>query len=186
MTWSPVGDLLQPRRPAWNVSRCGTSSQKTRCVTHSSRWPGRRDCCYERAGCCSLGDPPLPRRSRLAYAFIGGMAVQQWGEPRFTQDVDLTVAAPLDAPERFIGVVLERFASTLPDAAAFAPRRRIIRFGQATRCAGHRKHPLPSARRIGRDLSPAMAGDFADLLANPEVLARFERPWLRLYPRSLV
>lgn len=27
----------------------------------------------------------------LAYAIIGGTAIQVWGEPRFTQDLDLTV-----------------------------------------------------------------------------------------------
>src|SRR5512141_2545178 len=27
----------------------------------------------------------------LAFCFIGGLALQRWGEPRLTQDVDLTV-----------------------------------------------------------------------------------------------
>jgi hypothetical protein len=30
----------------------------------------------------------------VRYAFIGGTAVQFWGEPRFTADIDLTVATP--------------------------------------------------------------------------------------------
>lgn len=32
----------------------------------------------------------------LPYAIIGGTAVQIWGEPRFTQDLDLTVLAPIE------------------------------------------------------------------------------------------
>lgn len=44
----------------------------------------------------------------VSYAIIGGVAVQIWGEPRFTQDVDLTVAAPLDEPAIFIQNVFRR------------------------------------------------------------------------------
>ena len=173
----------------------------------------------------------------IHYAIIGGMAVQQWGEPRFTQDVDLTVAAPLDAPEQFIGVVLKRFAARLPDAAAFARRNRVILIRASNGCPVDISLGLPGyedevvRRTVDHELEPGKAirlcsaedliihkavagrpqdvrdiesilyrqqgaldvtylrrwlGDFADLLANPEVLARFERPWRRLYPRSPV
>jgi len=37
----------------------------------------------------------------IPYAIIGGIAVQFWGEPRLTRDVDLTIAAPLDEPDRW-------------------------------------------------------------------------------------
>lgn len=30
----------------------------------------------------------------IPYAIIGGIALQHWGEPRFTRDVDVTVLVP--------------------------------------------------------------------------------------------
>lgn len=60
------------------------------------------------------------------YAIIGGLAVQWWGEPRLTKDVDLTVVAPLDEPERFIQRVTEAFAPRIDNAVAFARRNRVI------------------------------------------------------------
>ena len=62
----------------------------------------------------------------IQYAVIGGMAVQRWGEPRFTQDVDVTVVAPLNNPTAFIEQVVERFQPRITDAIVFARRNRII------------------------------------------------------------
>lgn len=62
----------------------------------------------------------------IPYVIIGGMAVQFWGEPRFTQDVDLTVAAPLDDPVTFIEQVVAKFPPRIEDAVAFARRNRVI------------------------------------------------------------
>ena len=62
----------------------------------------------------------------VPYAVIGGMAVQHWGEPRFTQDVDVTVTAPLDDPDRLIRDILRRFPSRVEDAISFARRNRVI------------------------------------------------------------
>jgi len=30
----------------------------------------------------------------IPYALMGGIAVQHWGEPRFTRDVDITIMIP--------------------------------------------------------------------------------------------
>jgi len=57
-----------------------------------------------------------------SYAMIGGMAVQRWGEPRFTQDVDVTVAAPPDDLEGFVRAIVARFTSRVEDAVTFARR----------------------------------------------------------------
>ena len=35
----------------------------------------------------------------LEFCFIGGLAVARWGEPRYTQDVDLTVLCPFGDEE---------------------------------------------------------------------------------------
>ena len=62
----------------------------------------------------------------VPYIVIGGMAVQHWGEPRFTQDVDVTVAAPLDDLEGFVRAIVARFPSRVQDAVAFARRTRVV------------------------------------------------------------
>jgi hypothetical protein len=40
-------------------------------------------------------------QQRWQFCFIGGVVVQRWGEPRLTQDVDLTLLAGLGNEERF-------------------------------------------------------------------------------------
>lgn len=66
------------------------------------------------------------RLLQVPYAIIGGTAVQLWGEPRLTQDVDLTVATPLDDPDTFIKQILDRFDSRVNDAHQFARKSRVI------------------------------------------------------------
>ena len=56
----------------------------------------------------------------VQYAIIGGMAVLYWGEARFTQDVDITILAPLDDPAETIRKIFDRFPARLQDAMAFA------------------------------------------------------------------
>lgn len=62
----------------------------------------------------------------VPYVIIGGMAVQRWGEPRFTLDVDVTVAAPPDDPERLVRALVERFSSRIEDPIAFARQSRVV------------------------------------------------------------
>ena len=57
---------------------------------------------------------------------IGGLAVQRWGEPRLTQDVDLTVLVDLGAEGRFVDAVLARFPGRRADARAFALTYRVL------------------------------------------------------------
>jgi hypothetical protein len=51
---------------------------------------------------------------------IGGLAVQRWGEPRLTQDVDVTVVVALGSEERMLDAALSHFAPRREDARAFA------------------------------------------------------------------
>ena len=60
------------------------------------------------------------------FCFIGGIAVQRWGTPRFTQDVDLTLLAGFGDEEKYVDAVLKRFAGRLRDARQFAIDRRVI------------------------------------------------------------
>ncbi len=60
------------------------------------------------------------------FCFIGGLAVQRWGEPRNTQDADLTLVTGFGNEEPFVEALLARFTGRRPDTAAFALRYRVV------------------------------------------------------------
>jgi hypothetical protein len=57
---------------------------------------------------------------------IGGVAVQRWGEPRQTRDVDLALLTGLGREVEFIDPILARFRGRRPDARAFALSYRVL------------------------------------------------------------
>jgi len=60
------------------------------------------------------------------FCFIGGFALQRWGEPRYTQDVDLSLLCPFGGEAE----VAERLAALLEprvaDPATFAAQSRVF------------------------------------------------------------
>ena len=60
------------------------------------------------------------------FCFIGGVAVQRWGEPRLTQDVDLTLWTGLGNEERFTDRLIGAFATRRHDGREFALRHRVL------------------------------------------------------------
>jgi len=60
------------------------------------------------------------------FCFIGGVAIQRWGEPRLTQDVDLTLLTGFGSEDGFIDTLLKQFASRRADAREFALSRRVL------------------------------------------------------------
>lgn len=57
---------------------------------------------------------------------IGGLAVQRWGEPRSTSDVDFTVLAPYGEEQPIVDNLLSRFAPRRSDARSFALTNRVL------------------------------------------------------------
>ncbi len=57
---------------------------------------------------------------------IGGLALQRWGQPRFTADADLTVLAPFGTEEALVDALLTRFTPRTPSARAHALDRRVL------------------------------------------------------------
>ena len=57
---------------------------------------------------------------------IGGLAVQRWGDPRQTRDVDLTILTGLGGEEHFIDPLLEEYRGRIPNARAFAIDHRVV------------------------------------------------------------
>lgn len=165
----------------------------------------------------------------LAYAIIGGIAVQKWSEPRFTRDVDLAVAAPLDTGSApLVQLITERFRSRSADPLEMARRTRMVLITASNGVNVDISLALPGyedqlfARAVNYKIAPgkhirlcsaedliihkAIAGrpqdvsdiqgvvyrqgekldiayirewlqSFADVLADPQVVERFEAAW---------
>ncbi len=65
-------------------------------------------------------------RRAWRFCFIGAVAVQRWGEPRLTQDVDLTLLTGFGAEQPFVDALLAAFKGRRPDARDFALRYRVL------------------------------------------------------------
>lgn len=61
-----------------------------------------------------------------SFCFIGGVAVQRWGEPRLTEDADLTLLTGFGHEEPFVDALLSAFPPRRPDAREFALRYRVL------------------------------------------------------------
>jgi hypothetical protein len=60
------------------------------------------------------------------FCFIGGVAVQRWGEPRLTQDVDLTLLTGFGNEARFVDLLLGAYSARRTDAREFALTHRVL------------------------------------------------------------
>jgi len=60
------------------------------------------------------------------FCFIGGLAVQRWGEPRMTRDADATLLTNFTEDDRAISFLLGKFIPRRPDAGDFARRNRVL------------------------------------------------------------
>lgn len=60
------------------------------------------------------------------YCVIGGIAVQRWGEPRLTRDVDVSLLCGWGNEAVVVDALLERFGARRADAREFALRYRVL------------------------------------------------------------
>ena len=90
--------------------------------------------------------------------FIGGIALQRWGEPRVTQDVDATLFTGFANEEPFIRFLLARFEARIDHAEEFALKNRVLL--------------LKSKSGIGIDLALG-ALDFEELVIQRASLYEF-------------
>lgn len=63
---------------------------------------------------------------RYRFCFIGGLAVARWGEPRFTEDADLTLMTGWGGEVPYVETLLSAFESRIPDARPFALENRVL------------------------------------------------------------
>jgi hypothetical protein len=60
------------------------------------------------------------------FCFIGGIAIQRWGNPRFTTDIDLTLLTGFGTEERFVDELLQNLPPRRQDAREFALLHRVL------------------------------------------------------------
>jgi hypothetical protein len=60
------------------------------------------------------------------FCFIGGVAVQRWGEPRFTQDVDLTLITGFGDEASYVDALLAALSPRQQEARQFALEHRVL------------------------------------------------------------
>lgn len=65
-------------------------------------------------------------RQGWSSCLIGGIAVQRWGEPRVTRDVDITLLAGFGREASFVDALLSRYAARIENARNFALRHRVL------------------------------------------------------------
>ena len=57
---------------------------------------------------------------------IGGLAVQRWGEPRLTRDIDISLLTGFGTETVYIDALLALYQGRVADTAAFALRNRVL------------------------------------------------------------
>jgi len=57
---------------------------------------------------------------------IGGIAVQRWGEPRLTEDVDLTLLTGFGNEEPYVDALLAKYEARVSSPREFALKHRVV------------------------------------------------------------
>lgn len=60
------------------------------------------------------------------FCFIGGFALQHWGQPRMTKDVDVSLLSGFGSEEVYIDLLIQDFTPRVPGLKEFALRSRIL------------------------------------------------------------
>jgi hypothetical protein len=60
------------------------------------------------------------------FCFIGGVAVQNWGEPRLTRDIDISLLTGFGDEERTVDLLLGAYLPRIDDARQFALDHRVL------------------------------------------------------------
>jgi len=63
---------------------------------------------------------------RWRHCIIGGLAVARWGEPRATQDVDVSLLTGFGDERDYVEPILGEFSARVPDAHRFALENRVL------------------------------------------------------------
>lgn len=62
----------------------------------------------------------------IPYVIIGGFAVQRWGQPRFTRDVDVTILLPPGGETETLQEIVAAFPARVREPVEFALEHRVL------------------------------------------------------------
>lgn len=60
------------------------------------------------------------------FCYIGGIALQHWGEPRVTRDLDVSIFTGFGGEETIVDALLGAYAGRIAGAREFALRHRVL------------------------------------------------------------
>ncbi|HEX9579724.1 MAG TPA: hypothetical protein VF970_01330 [Gemmatimonadales bacterium] len=69
---------------------------------------------------------PFLTDRRWRFCFIGGVALQHWGEPRAARDLDLTLYTGFGGEAPVVDSLPAQYPGRRPDAREFALRHRVL------------------------------------------------------------
>ncbi len=65
-------------------------------------------------------------KMNFQFCFIGGLALQRWGDLRTTNDIDLTLLTGFGGEERFIDAMLAQYEGRIPEVKETALTARVL------------------------------------------------------------
>jgi hypothetical protein len=65
-------------------------------------------------------------KQQWRFCFVGGVALQRWGEPRVTEDADIILLTGFANEDRYIDELLRHFSPRLTDVKEFALTNRVL------------------------------------------------------------
>lgn len=65
-------------------------------------------------------------KKKLDFCFVGGLAVQAWGEPRITRDVDVSLLTRFTNEAAIVDEVLSSFSPRIDNPKEFALHNRVL------------------------------------------------------------
>ena len=60
------------------------------------------------------------------HCFIGGIALQRWGQPRLTNGIDLMVLTGFGDEVAYVDVLLGQYTARIPDGREFGLKHRVV------------------------------------------------------------
>jgi hypothetical protein len=66
------------------------------------------------------------QQQRWQFSYIGGLALQRWGEPRLTGDIDITLMAGSGNEAKYVDVLAARYVFRIKDGKEFALKNRVL------------------------------------------------------------
>jgi len=66
------------------------------------------------------------KKQEWRFCFIGGIALQRWGKPRLTVDIDISLLTGFGEEEKYIKILLASFTPRINEAEEFALENRVL------------------------------------------------------------